>query len=251
MKTQSLVYTRREAVKLLAAGALGTALLPACATEEARVPTGAVALAGASLRYPFQLPDLPYGYDALAPAIDARTMEIHHSRHHQGYTDKLNAALIDHPDLHEQTIFDLLGDLDALPEGIRTAVRNSGGGYLNHAIFWPTLAPHGGGQPEGDLAAALNDRFGSFAQFQQQFERAATGVFGSGWAWLVAEEGGELSIVQTANQDAPVSQAQRPVWGLDVWEHAYYLRYQNRRGDYANAIWEVVNWEQCATNYRG
>ena len=197
----------------------------------------------------FDLPDLPYDYDALEPHIDARTMEIHHSKHHQGYTNKLNAAL-DGIDGAGRSIEDILANLSALPQDKQTAVRNNGGGYLNHAIFWTTMSPSGGGAPTGDLASAIDRDFGSFDAFQDTFAKAAAGVFGSGWAWLVADDAGKLSVVGKPNQDSPVMDGHHPILGLDVWEHAYYLNYQNRRPDYISSWWNVVNWTEADRRYR-
>jgi Fe-Mn family superoxide dismutase len=194
------------------------------------------------MAYPFQLPDLPYASDALEPHIDARTMEIHHGKHHAGYTNKLNAALEDHPDLQGRSIEDLLRGIDGLPEDIRTAVRNNGGGYANHSLFWRTMGPDAGGDPDGDLAAAIDQTFGPLGAFKAKFASAATGQFGSGWAWLVLDGSGGLDVYSTANQDSPLMKGHTPILGLDVWEHAYYLNYQNRRPDYVEAFWNVVNW---------
>jgi superoxide dismutase, Fe-Mn family len=196
-----------------------------------------------------ELPKLPYGYDALEPHIDARTMEIHHTKHHQTYINNLNAALEKHPDLQGKSVEDLLKSLNAVPEDIRTAIRNNGGGHLNHTMFWPMMNPNGGGEPKSELAGTINSDFGSFANFKDQFAKAATGRFGSGWAWLCIDKGGKLIITSTPNQDNPVSDGLRPVLALDVWEHAYYLKYQNRRADYISAWWNVVNWNQVAKNY--
>ncbi|HEX3033598.1 MAG TPA: superoxide dismutase [Thermodesulfobacteriota bacterium] len=196
-----------------------------------------------------QLPKLPYGYDALEPHIDARTMEIHYTKHHQGYVNNLNAALEKHPELQKKSVEDLLRDLNSIPEDIRTAVRNNGGGHFNHSLFWPLMSPNGGGEPKGDLAGAIDSAFGSFTSFKEQFSKAAAGRFGSGWAWLCVDNSGKLIINSTPNQDNPVSEGLRPVLGLDVWEHAYYLKYQNRRADYISEWWNVVNWEQAAKNY--
>ena len=198
-----------------------------------------------------ELPDLPYGYDALEPHIDAETMRIHHTKHHQGYVNNLNAALEKHPELGEKTVEQLLSDLDSVPQDIRTAVRNNGGGHANHSLFWPCMAPGAGGAPSGELAAAVDSAFGSFDAFRESFAKAAATRFGSGWAWLCAGGGGELLITSTANQDNPVSEGLRPILGLDVWEHAYYLNYQNRRPDYVNAWWNVVNWERVGENFAG
>jgi len=198
-----------------------------------------------------ELPDLPYGYDALEPHIDAETMRIHHTKHHQGYVNNLNAALEKHPELGEKTVEQLLSDLDSVPQDIRTAVRNNGGGHANHSLFWPCMAPGAGGAPSGELAAAVDSAFGSFDAFRESFAKAAATRFGSGWAWLCAGGGGELLITSTANQDNPVSEGLRPILGLDVWEHAYYLNYQNRRPDYVKAWWNVVNWERVGENFAG
>ncbi len=195
-------------------------------------------------RYPFALPPLPYAPGALEAAIDAQTMEIHHGRHHQGYVNNLNRALESHLDLHGRTLVELVAGWEALPEAVRTAVRNQGGGHLNHALFWPSLSPGGGGEPTGALADAISSRFGTFAGFKEQFTAASASVFGSGWGWLVADASGRLDIVATPNQDNPVSRGMTPLLGLDVWEHAYYLRYQNRRADYIQAFWSVVSWEE-------
>ncbi|MEM9291714.1 MAG: superoxide dismutase [Acidobacteriota bacterium] len=203
------------------------------------------------MRYPFELPALPYDYSALDAAIDAQTMEIHHGKHHQGYTNKLNAALEGHPELHDKSILELLARLDEIPEEVRTAVRNNGGGYFNHALFWPTLSPSGGGQPEGALGAAIDTTFGSFDAFTSAFSSAAGTVFGSGWAWLVSDAAGTLSVQKTTNQDTPLAGGYKPLLGLDVWEHAYYLRYQNRRGDYISAFWDVVDWKNVGAQYGG
>ncbi|MGI8843481.1 MAG: superoxide dismutase [Gemmatimonadaceae bacterium] len=191
------------------------------------------------------LPPLPYDYGALEPHVDARTMEIHHTKHHQGYVTNLNAALEKAPDLQNKSLEELLGGIDSVPEGIRTAVRNNGGGHWNHSMFWQIMGPGTGGEPTGKLAEAMKAAFGGFAQFKEKFAAAATGRFGSGWAWLLAE-GGKLSIESTPNQDNPVMQGKSPILGLDVWEHAYYLKYQNRRADYIGAWWNVVNWDEVA-----
>jgi Fe-Mn family superoxide dismutase len=196
-----------------------------------------------------ECPPLPYPYDALEPHIDTRTMQIHHDKHHQGYVNKLNAALEGHADLQDKSVEELLSDLDALPESIRTAVRNSGGGHANHTLFWPSMSPDGGGEPGGPLAEAINASFGSFSDFKEQFSKAAATRFGSGWAWLCVGGGG-LQVLSTPNQDSPLSQGLTPILGLDVWEHAYYLNYQNRRADYIAAFWNVVNWDEVALRYK-
>ncbi len=192
----------------------------------------------------FKLPELPYGYDALEPHIDAKTMEIHHAKHHQAYVDKLNDALKDHPDLLELSIEDLLVQLDRVPDEIRTAVRNNGGGHANHSLFWTLMSPDGGGEPEGELAALITTSFGSFNDFKAKFKEAALGRFGSGWVWVV-KHGDKLKISSSPNQDSPMMEGQTPILGLDVWEHAYYLKYQNRRPDYVDAFWNVVNWPEA------
>lgn len=198
-------------------------------------------------RWPFELPDLPYAEDALEPYIDARTMGIHHGQHHAGYTAKLNAAL-DGSELVDMSIEGILADLEGVPDEIRVAVRNNGGGYANHSLFWAVMSPDGGGEPSGALADALNSAFGNFGEFQAAFAAAAGGVFGSGWAWLVAD-GGALSISTTPNQDSPLMQGRTPILGIDVWEHAYYLHYQNRRADYIAAFFNVINWERVGELY--
>jgi Fe-Mn family superoxide dismutase len=196
----------------------------------------------------FELPKLPYAYDALEPYIDARTMEIHHTKHHNTYITKLNEALEKHPELGNKSLEALLGDLNAIPEDIRGAVRNHGGGTWNHNMFWEIMGPNAGGAPTGNLAAALESNFGSVDAFKAEFEKAATLLFGSGWAWLV-KRGGGLAVVTTANQDNPLSQGMTPVMGLDVWEHAYYLKYQNRRPEYISNWWNVVNWAAVAERF--
>ena len=197
----------------------------------------------------FKLMDLPYAFDALEPHIDARTMEIHWGKHHQGYTNKLNAAIEKHPELEGKTARELLENLDAVPEDIRTAVRNNGGGYKNHNIFWKTMSPDGGGEPTGKLAEAINKTFGSFEAFKEAFANAAATQFGSGWGWLCKKDDGSLVVASTPNQDNPYSQGLTPLLGLDVWEHAYYLNYQNRRPDYINAWWNVVNWDEVSARF--
>jgi Fe-Mn family superoxide dismutase len=196
-----------------------------------------------------EVPPLPYPFDALEPHIDARTMEIHHDKHHSAYVSNLNKALEKHPELTSKSVEDLLRDLDSVPEDIRTAVRNNGGGHANHSLFWPIMSPEGGGEPDGDLAEAIAQAFGDFASFKEKLAGAGTGRFGSGWAWLSVERGGKVRVEDTANQDSPISQGRTPILGLDVWEHAYYLKYQNRRPDYIQAWWNVVNWEEVADRY--
>jgi Fe-Mn family superoxide dismutase len=197
---------------------------------------------------PFTLPPLPYAFDALEPFIDAKTMEIHHDKHHGAYVTNLNKALDGHADLQNKSIEDLLKDLNALPEAIRTAVRNNGGGHLNHSMFWKIMKKGGGDEPGGDLSTAINGAFGSFAEFKAKLIDAGTKRFGSGWAWLLVRNG-KLAIESSANQDNPISDGGKAFFGIDVWEHAYYLKYQNRRPEYLEAWWNTVNWAQVADNY--
>ena len=199
----------------------------------------------------FELPPLPYAYDALEPHIDQATMKIHHDLHHGGYVSKLNAALDGHGDLQSKTIEAILSNLGAVPEGIRGAVRNNGGGHYNHSIFWSTLSAHGGGEPKGALGDAIKAAFGSFEAFKEAFSNAAATRFGSGWAWLVKDGNGKLSVTSTPNQDNPISDGLTPLLGLEVWEHAYYLKYQNRRPEYIGAFWNVVNWDAVASRFEG
>ncbi|MEK4300347.1 superoxide dismutase SodA [Oceanobacillus sp. FSL W8-0428] len=196
----------------------------------------------------FELPELPYAYDALEPTIDKETMNIHHTKHHNTYVTKLNDALDGHEDLQNKSVEELVSDLNAVPEDIRTAVRNNGGGHANHSFFWKTLSPNGGGEPAGELADKINSKFGSLDKFKEEFAAAAAGRFGSGWAWLVLNNG-ELEITSTPNQDSPLTEGKTPLLGLDVWEHAYYLKYQNKRPEYISAFWNVVNWDQVANHY--
>jgi superoxide dismutase, Fe-Mn family len=197
----------------------------------------------------FSLPDLPYAYDALEPHIDEQTMRIHHTKHHQAYTDKLNEALEKAPDWQGRSIEEILKNIDSLPEDIRGAVRNNGGGYYNHDVFWKIMGPNGGGRPTGELASAIDEKFGSFDEMKSKFKAKATGQFGSGWAWLVVKNGG-LEVINLPNQDAPVMVGASPVLGVDVWEHAYYLNYQNRRPDYVDAWWNTVSWEEANRRFR-
>jgi Fe-Mn family superoxide dismutase len=196
----------------------------------------------------FALMPLPYDYDALEPFVDTMTMQIHHDKHHAAYVNNLNAALEKHPELGRISLEALLSDLSAVPDDIRTAVRNHGGGTWNHNLFWEIMAPKAGGEPEGNLAKAIQAEFGSFADFKAQFEKAAMGRFGSGWAWLV-KKNDKLNITSTANQDSPLSEGMTPLLTLDVWEHAYYLKYQNRRAEYVSNWWNVVNWQAVASRY--
>ena len=225
------MITRRDILKLAGSGALGVAMSGLSLADDGK----------------FKLPPLPYAEDALEPHVDARTMGIHHGKHHAGYTSKLNAA-IEGSDLVGVSIEEILADLNAVPEDIRTAVRNNGGGYANHSLFWQIMHPAGGGEPEGELAEAINSAFGGFAEFKATFSAAAAGVFGSGWAWLVADQGA-LSVSATPNQDTPLMEGLVPILGLDVWEHAYYLHYQNRRADYISAFFNVIHWDRVAELY--
>ena len=194
----------------------------------------------------FVLPDLVYEYDALEPHIDAQTMKIHHSKHHRGYTDKLNAALEDYPNLQQRDINNLLKNLKDLPTEVQTAVKNNGGGFASHSLFWTSISPDGGGEPEGDLLKKIIDRFKDLKNFKEEFETAALTQFGSGWAWLVVDDDGDLQIHATSNQDSPLSEDEIPLLCLDVWEHAYYLKYQNRRADYVKSFWHIANWKEAA-----
>jgi Fe-Mn family superoxide dismutase len=225
------MLNRREAVGALAAVA-GAALAPRFAAADAPTPS-------------FQLPPLPYPFEALEPHLDAETMKLHHDKHHATYVAKLNEAVAATPALQGKSVEALVRDLGAVPDSVRTAVRNHGGGHLNHSLFWGSMSPpgeHGGGRPAGELAPAIASAFGSHESFVEKLTQAATGLFGSGWAWLVAGEGGKLAIESTPNQDSPLSLGRQPLLGLDVWEHAYYLKYQNRRADYVAAWWNVVDW---------
>lgn len=191
-----------------------------------------------------ELPALPYPANALEPHIDATTMEIHHGRHHNTYVTKLNEALEGHADLQGKSVEDLIKNLNAIPESIRTAVRNNGGGHANHTLFWQIMSPNGGGEPTGAVAEAINEAFGSFDQFKEKFTQAALTRFGSGWAWLVVDQNGSLEVTSTPNQDNPLSEGKTPILGVDVWEHAYYLKYQNKRPDYVAAFFNVINWDE-------
>jgi Fe-Mn family superoxide dismutase len=196
----------------------------------------------------FALPPLPYDFAALEPHIDAKTMEIHHGKHHQTYVNNLNAAIEKAPELASKSLDDLMRGVNKVPEAVRTAVRNNGGGHWNHSMFWQIMAPKAGGEPGGNLGPAIKSAFGDFAKFREQFSAAGVGRFGSGWAWLI-NTGGKLSITSTPNQDNPLMEGQKAIMGLDVWEHAYYLKYQNRRPDYIQAWWNVVNWKEIEKRF--
>jgi len=198
---------------------------------------------------PHTLPTLPYAFDALEPHIDTQTMQIHHGKHHQAYVNNLNAALDKHPALHQKTLEALLADIGAVPDDIRTAVRNNGGGHHNHSLFWTVMAPKAGGEPGGKLADAIKKTFGAFATLKEQLAGAAATRFGSGWAWLAVSKEKALEVFSTANQDSPLMEGKTPILGLDVWEHAYYLKYQNRRPDYVAAWWNLVNWPEVGRRY--
>ncbi|EWG08934.1 superoxide dismutase [Cytobacillus firmus] len=196
----------------------------------------------------FELPQLPYAYDALEPNIDKETMNIHHTKHHNTYVTNLNNALEGNEELLSKTVEEVVSNLDAVPEAARTAVRNNGGGHANHSLFWQIISPNGGGEPTGELADAISSKFGSYDSFKEEFAKAATTRFGSGWAWL-AVNNGELEVTSTPNQDSPLMEGKTPILGLDVWEHAYYLKYQNRRPEYINSFWNVVNWDEVSKRY--
>lgn len=231
------MITRRDAIKKTALVTASVAVLPAVVSGQAAAPG------------PFKLPALPYAFDALEPHIDARTMEIHHDKHHAAYVANLNKAVTGQDALEGKNIEDLVRNLNTVPESVRTAVRNNGGGHLNHSLFWQMLKKNGGGQPKGELAQAIDKKFGSFDKFKEEFTSAATKVFGSGWAWLTLD-GNELKVESSPNQDNPLNQGRIPLLGLDVWEHAYYLKYQNRRPEYINAFYNVINWDFVSDRFR-
>ena len=237
------MMTRRQAIKTTALASAALATL-----QNAMPQTNAPASAPIATSGPFTLPPLPYAYDALEPYVDARTMQIHHDKHHAAYVANLNKAVAGFPEVGSQPVEDLLKNLNAVPEKIRTAVRNQGGGHYNHSLFWQMLKKDGG-DPKGALAAAIDQRFGSFGSFKEEWSKAAVGQFGSGWAWLVVDGDKHLSIEPTANQDSPLSQGKQPVLGIDVWEHAYYLKYQNRRPEYVAAFFHVINWDFVSERY--
>jgi Fe-Mn family superoxide dismutase len=198
---------------------------------------------------PYSLPDLPYSYDALEPFIDTQTMEIHHQKHHNAYVTKLNSALETSSEWQGKDVEEIIKNLNSVPESIRTAVRNNGGGHYNHTIFWNIMGANAGGEPGGDLATSINDAFGNFAKFKEEFSGAAANRFGSGWAWLVLDPSGKLAVLSTPNQDNPLTEGFKPLMGLDVWEHAYYLKYQNRRPEYIENWWNVVRWSAVADRF--
>ena len=239
-----IMMTRRQAIKTTALAGAALATMPGAIAQ----PNPVAPAATATPNGPFMLPPLPYAYDALEPYIDAQTMQIHHDKHHAAYMANLNKAIDETPIFGSLAIESLLQNLNSLPEKIRTAVRNNGGGHYNHSLFWQMMKKNGVGEPTGDLAKAIDTAFGSFSAFKDNFSKAALGQFGSGWAWLVLD-GSAVKIEPTPNQDSPLSSGKTPLLGLDVWEHAYYLKYQNKRADYITAWWNVVNWDFVAERY--
>jgi len=237
------MMTRRHALKTAALASVACATASTLRFAAQPVPTPAPA-AG-----PFTLPPLPYAFDALEPHIDAETMQIHHDKHHATYVANLNKAVAEFPDLGKKPVEDLLKDLTVIPEKIRMAVRNQGGGHYNHSIFWPMMKKNGGGEPSGELSKAIDKTFGSFSAFKDQFTKTAISQFGSGWAWLVLD-GSDLKIEPSPNQDSPIRVGQQPLLGLDVWEHAYYLKYQNRRPEYVAAWFNVINWDYVTEQFK-
>jgi superoxide dismutase, Fe-Mn family len=237
------MMTRRQAIKTTTLAGVTLAALPGAIAQTNSTAPVATATSG-----PFTLPPLPYAYDALEPLIDARTMEIHHDKHHAAYVANLNKAVAAFPETGKMSVEALLKDLDAVPGKIRAAVRNQGGGHFNHSLFWRMLKKDGG-EPKGALAAAIDRRFGSFSAFKDEWTKAAVGQFGSGWAWLTVDANKQLGIESTANQDSPISQGNQPLLGVDVWEHAYYLKYQNRRPEYVAAFFHVIDWDFVSERY--
>jgi Fe-Mn family superoxide dismutase len=242
------MMTRRQALKTTALASAVCATATIARTANAQSSAGPAPAAGAT--GPFTLPALPYAFDALEPHIDALTMQIHHDKHHAAYVANLNKAVADFPELGKKPVEELVRDLNAVPEKIRTVVRNQGGGHYNHSLFWQMMKKEGGGQPAGELLKEVEKRFGTFAAFKEEFTRAALGQFGSGWAWLVLGANQQLGIATTPNQDSPISQNRQPVLGIDVWEHAYYLKYQNRRPDYVAAFFQVIDWDFVSERYK-
>jgi Fe-Mn family superoxide dismutase len=234
---------RRHFLKLLGTTTVTASIATTATTTILASPAAAQGISSNSSG-PFSLPPLPYAYDALEPYIDADTMRFHHDRHHAAYVNNLNAAIGRHPQLVNQSAIALLTNLDSIPEDIRSIVRNNGGGHINHSMFWEIMTPKGGGAPTGNIATAINDNFGSFAVLKQQFNDAGLKRFGSGWVWLVLTKAGKLEVTSTPNQDSPFITGDFPILGNDLWEHAYYLKYQNLRGDYLNAWWNVINWAE-------
>ncbi|WP_242051340.1 superoxide dismutase [Nostoc spongiaeforme] len=238
-----MTLNRRHFLFLLGAGA-GTFALDSLALADKSPVSQAPSTTSV-----IELPPLPYPYEALEPHIDAKTMQFHHDKHHAAYVKNLNAALDKHPELKNKPVEELLRKLGKVPADIRTTVRNNGGGHVNHSMFWKIMKPQGGGEPTGEIATAINQNFGNFAAFKKQFNEAGAARFGSGWVWLVRNKNGKLEITTTANQDNPISEGKYPILGNDVWEHAYYLNYQNRRADYLTAWWNVVNWDEINNRF--
>ena len=239
--------TRRQALKTTALASAVCATATTLRTVSAQSSAGPAPVA--AVTGPYTLPPLPYAFDALEPHIDALTMQIHHDKHHAAYVANLNKAVAEFPELGKKRVEDLLRDLNAVPEKIRTAVRNQGGGHYNHTLFWQMMKKGGGGQPAGELLKGIEKRFGSFGAFKDELTKAALSQFGSGWAWLVLDANKQLSVEPTPNQDSPISQNKQPLLGLDVWEHAYYLKYQNRRPEYVAAFFQVIDWEFVSERY--
>jgi Fe-Mn family superoxide dismutase len=239
---------RRTALKHLGGAASALLLVEALRAEEFTAGQTPAAAPATPPSGPFKLPALPYAYDALEPSFDAETMHLHHDKHHQAYVNNLNTAVEAHPELASKSVEQLVADLSSVPEAVRTAVRNNGGGHANHSFWWPTLGK-GGAAPAGELAKAIDAKFGSLSAFQEQLSKAAMGVFGSGWAWLVKMPDGSLAIETTPNQDSVLALGHKPVLGIDVWEHAYYLKYQNRRADYVKAYFQVLNWDYVSGQF--
>ena len=235
-----MALKRRHFLYLLGVG-VSTFALESCALADESKSSSTTAKKTSDT---IELPPLPYDYKALEPHIDARTMEFHHDKHHAGYVKNLNAALAKHPELKQKSVEELLGNLNSVPADIRNTIRNNGGGHINHSMFWRIMKPNGGGEPTGAIAFAIKDNFGSFAELKKQFNEAGAKRFGSGWAWLVFNKDGNLEVMSTANQDSPFSEGKYPIMGNDVWEHAYYLNYQNRRKDYLEAWWNLINWDE-------
>ena len=235
-----MTLKRRHFLYLLGVG-VSTFALESSALANEKFSTSTIAPNGSDA---VKLPPLPYDYQALEPYIDARTMEFHHDKHHAAYVKNLNAALNKHPELKQKNIEELLVNLNSVPEDIRNTVRNNGGGHVNHSMFWKIMKPNGGREPNGAIATAINENFGSFVDFKNQFNEAGAKRFGSGWAWLVRNKNGKLEVMSTANQDSPLMIGKYPIMGNDVWEHAYYLNYQNRRNDYLEAWWNTINWDE-------
>jgi Fe-Mn family superoxide dismutase len=236
---------RREVMK-----AMGITAIAGICGVYPDIATGQTPQTGGGTTVPYTVPPLPYDYDALEPYTDAQTMHLHHDKHHAAYVKNLNVALADHPDLAKSPVEDLVKHLDRVPETIRTAVRNNGGGHANHSFFWQVMKKNSPGQPKGDLAKAIDTRFGGFSVFQEQFTKAALSVFGSGWAWLSLDDKRQLSIETTPNQDSPWMAGRTPIVGIDVWEHAYYLKYQNVRADYVAAFYKVISWDFANAQYQ-